>query len=149
MKNPAPYLRKAFFDLLDGQVEYNSVIVPVKEQGGSRVVPYMILLGEFTNSDRSNKHSFTGRASQLISIVHEGAGTVYHEDVDAIGDQVMNLIQPSPREIGINVDEFQIIGLVKDSQNYLDERSASGGFVTRLLLRYSFLVNQINLVQTS
>lgn len=144
MKNPAPYLRKAFFDLLDGQVSYDSTTVAVYE-GEGRVSKYQILIGELSISDRSDKHSFSGRGSQLISIVNEGPGKLVHKHIDAIGDLVMDLIQPAPRENGIDVDEFQIIGLKKESQNYLDERSGTGGYITRLLLRYSFFINQINL----
>lgn len=149
MKNPAPYLRKAFFDLLNGVVTYNSNQVPVKEKGGKREVPYMILLGELTLNDRTrDKNSFSGNGSLLIEVIHEGTGTVYHKNVDEIGEIVMNLIHPTPRAV-IDADEFQVIGLRKESQNYLDESSSSGGFITRLLLRYSFYINQINIAQES
>lgn len=144
MKNPAPYVKAKFFELLNGNVNYQSADVPVKEQGGKRVVPYMVLIGEFSLTDRSTKHSFSARASQLISVVHEGTGTLLHEHVDAIGDQVMDLIIPAPRTV-LETDEFQITAIRKASQNYLDEPSGSGAFITRLLIRYDFLVNQLNI----
>jgi hypothetical protein len=141
LKNPAPYIQKAFYDLLRDQVVYKSANVPVKESGGKRVVPFMILIGEFTWTDRSTKHSFSGRGSQLITIVDEGTGTLHHGNVDAIGNEVMDLIIPTPRTV-IDGDQFQITALRKRSQNYLDEPGGDGGYVTRLLLRYDFLINQ-------
>lgn len=148
MKNPVPYLRKAFFDLLDGQVTYLSESIPVLSGEGNEV-RFEIFIAETSITDRSDKHSFSGRGSQLIEVVERGTGKLVHKHVDAIGEQVMDLIQPAPRETGISTTEFQIIGLKKDSQNYLDERSGTGSYITRLLLRYSFYINQINLVQES
>lgn len=144
MKNPAPYLRKAIFSLLSGHVSYLEAQVPVVEGEGNEV-RFEIFIAETSISDQSDKHSFTGRGSQLIEIVERGTGKLVHKHVDAIGELVMNLIQPAPRQTGITTTEFQIMSLAKESQNYLDERSGSGSYITRLLLRYSFLINQINL----
>jgi hypothetical protein len=144
MKNPAPYLRRAFKTLLTGQITYSSATVPVYE-GEGVVATYQILIKETDlSTGRRDKHSFSGFGTQLIEVIHEGQGKLFHKDVDAIGELVMNKIQPAPRTNALSVSEFQVLSMVRESQNYLDEHNGTS-FITRLLLRYSFYINQINL----
>ena len=141
MKNPAPYIRKAFFSLLNGTVG-----VPVFEGEGDASLHEQIIIADQSWTDRSTKHSFTGTFSQLIEIVTEVPGKKASRNrVDEIGETVMQLVQPTPRTIGLAETEFQIIGLNKENQSYLIEESGSGSKIVRLLIRYGFIVNQINL----
>lgn len=145
MINPAPYVRQAFFALLNEAVTYNGNDVPVFENEGMHGLPAQILIAEQTWNDRSTKHSFTGNFSQLIEVVTESKGTSGRKAVDEIGGQVMHLVQPGPRSTGLVETQFQIIGLKKESQNYLSDEGQAGTKIVRLLIRYIFIVNQINL----
>lgn len=143
MINPAPHIRKAFYQCLNNQVWFNSSLVPVYDSEG-RGEQYMVLIGEQSIQDESTKHSFCGTCQQLIEIVSEDKGFAARRAADEIGNSVMHLVQPSPRGIGPASAEFQIFGLTRLSHSYIVEDGGSGSKIVRMLIRYQFKINQIN-----
>lgn len=147
MKNPAPYLRKTIFTLLSGNITYNdgkgfNGVVDVVESGSGTVgVRYQIFIGEYSDSDRSNKQTFGANASQLIEVVAEQNDSV-KKYVDEIGELVMNLIKPTTTSNLLSGTDFTILVKGKPSQNHIIEDSGDGSKIVRLLLRYSLLTNE-------
>jgi hypothetical protein len=146
MINPAPHIRKAFYSLLNGAVSYEGAVVSVIEGEDISLEANRIVIGEDNlTSGQSDKHSFSGNYTQLIEVVTERTGSNPTKHADTIANQVMNLVQPSPRGTGLVSSEFQIIGLTLSSRNVVRDEGANNSKIVRVLLRYSFNVNQINL----
>jgi hypothetical protein len=145
MKNPAPYLRRTIFSLLDGNVTYNdgkgfNGTVEVVESGsGSANARYQIFIADYSDADRSNKQNFGANASQLIEVVAEQHDSV-KKHVDAIGELVNDLILPTTQTKNLNGSDFQII-VNRPSINHIIESSGSGQQIVRLLLRYNLFIS--------
>lgn len=143
MINAAPYIRTAFNDLL-GNVMYESAAVPMTENDSNSSFKRRLVLGETSSGDRSTKDSFARAWSQVVEVICE-QHTAKREHVDKIGDIVMNLIQPTPKTTSLIIDNrFQLSDVKIDGHNYLTDDGGSGIKIVRLILRYSFLINQIN-----
>jgi hypothetical protein len=145
MKNPAPYLRRTLFSLLDGNVTYNdgegfNGTVEVVESGsGTTGLKYQIFIGDYSDSDRSNKHTFGANASQLVEVVAE-QNDENKKYVDAIGELVNDLILPTTQTKNLNGSDFQVI-VNRPSINHIIENSGDGTKIVRLLLRYNLFIS--------
>jgi hypothetical protein len=139
MRNPAPYLRKTLFTLLDGNVTYDGATVPVVESGSGDLVPYQIFIGEYSDGDRSNKHGFEADASQVVEVVGE-QGTAVKKHVDEIGDLVMNIIHPTTQSNLLSSTDFNVCVQGRPSINHVIENSGDGTYIVRLILRYNLLI---------
>jgi hypothetical protein len=140
MKNPAPYLRRKILALLDGNVSYDGADVDVVESGsGSEGIGYQIFIGEYSDADSSNKHTFGANATQVIEAVSEQNDST-KKAVDAIGELVMNLIHPTTQSDLLSGTDFKVIVVGRPSINHLVEDSGSGTTIVRLLLRYNLLI---------
>jgi hypothetical protein len=141
MKNPAPYIRKKLFALLNNAVTYESAAVPVYENEGQASIAAQILIKEYSDASKNNKHFFGANARQIIEVVTERNDSVT-KHVDAIAEMVMDLIQPSPREGAIvSDDDFNVMIVGKPSMNLLTEDSGSGTKIVRRILTYNLLIN--------
>lgn len=139
MKNPAPYIRQSLIVLLNNTITYNGSPVPCYEGSGA-VTPYQILIEDTTDRPVRIRDTFSYRFEQSIEVVSEQQ-TNLRKHVDAIGGQVMNKILPTPMTKGISGNsDFQIVGIEKIGQRYIDEVSGQRTFINRLILRYEFLI---------
>lgn len=139
MKNPAPHIRRSLYTLLNGNVTYDSAVIPVYE-GEGEIVPNQIIIGGYSHADESNKNNFQYRATQLIDIV-----TVKNDpsskNSDGVAEIVMNLIKPDTRTMEtLSTADFQITVIGGPSMDPLREDALSGQKVVRRLLRYTLLV---------
>ena len=137
MKNPAPYLRKTLLTLLNGNVSYESEVIPVFE-GEGEVLPRQIIIGEYSDADRSNSHEWGANASQVIEVICE-QDTAIRKHVDAIGELVSNIIHPAPTSNALNGSDFHII-VNRTSINHITEESGSGTKIVRLIMRYNLII---------
>lgn len=142
MINPAPAIRKAFYDLLNGAVSYESAAVPVYEGRGQVGKDYQVLITDTTAQQTGVRGSYSWAAQQLIEVVTEKATSNPMLIVDTIGQQVMNLIKPEPGVNPLAATDFKF-----DTPKLLDisnrrERSDINSQITILYLRYSFNVHQ-------
>jgi len=144
MINQAPYIRQALYALLNGAVIYGGEAVPVYDNGGKAKLKYQILIQEMDSNNEGTKHSITERWQQVIEVVAEQR-TAARIHVDAIGNEVINRMKPAPRTTGINLDsQFQLLNVKKEGQRYITDYGQDGTFIVRLVIRFSFLINQIN-----
>jgi hypothetical protein len=146
MKIITRYLRPKLYTLLSGNVSFNdskgyNQIVDVYENEGVFGLRYQILIRDYSDADRSNKHEFGSNASQLIEIVAEQNDAV-RKYVDIIGELVTNLIHPTVGSNLLSNTDFSILVQGRPSMNYLTEDSGSGTKIVRLLLRYNLLINE-------
>lgn len=144
MKIPSSYLREKIFSLLDGSVSYDdgegfSGVVPVVSNEGPEG-KYGIMIGEYSDANRSNKDNFGSNSTQLIEIIGFD-DSVKFTHVDAIGELVANIIHPTIGSNLLSNTDFSIMVVGKPSINYLNEDTGAGQWpkVNRLLLRYFLL----------
>jgi hypothetical protein len=141
MKNPAPFIRESLVTLLDGAITYEGETVHCYEGEGEEGERYQILLAEQNINGRDDKSSSNNEVSQLIEVISQQS-TDLNKHVDAIGAEVMELMQPSVITKGMaDSADFQVMNLHGPFQTYRKEHNADG-FVNRLLLRYTFLIVQ-------
>jgi hypothetical protein len=142
MKNPAPYIRKAVYSILNGTVSYNSEVIPVYE-GEGEVLSNQIIIGSYSHRDNSNKHVFSYQSTQTIEIITIKEGLNPSKDSDAIAEIVMNLIKPSTR-IAENLSsaDFQVMIIGGPDMDAIREESANNQKVMRRLLRFNLLVTE-------
>jgi hypothetical protein len=147
MKNPAPHIRKAIYAALLGNTTYNdgegyNTTVPVYENQGTEE-QYQILIGEYSDADRSTKNNFGATGRQVIEIVSERQDSV-RKHVDAIGDIVMSVLKPTIRDTEVLSDsEFQIMIKGKPDLRHLTEDSGEGSKIVRLLITMNLLTTEI------
>jgi hypothetical protein len=140
MKNPAPYIRKALINILDGAVVYNTEVIPVYE-GEGELIANQIIIGSYSHQDNSNKHTFRYQATQLLEIITIKDGLNPSKDSDAIAEIVMNLIKPNTRIVeNLSSAEFEVSIIGGPSMDPIREESVSSEKVVRRLLRYSLEV---------
>jgi hypothetical protein len=142
MKNPAPYIRKALFSLLDGTVSYNSAVIPVYE-GEGELVQNQIIIGNYSHRDTSNKNNFSYQATQSLEIITIKEGLNPSKDSDLIAEVVMNIIKPTTRITeNLTSSEFQVFIIGGPDMDPIREESVEGQKVVRRLLRYNLLITE-------
>jgi hypothetical protein len=105
------------------------------------VLPRQIIIGEYSDADRSNKNDFGSNSTQVIEVVCEQNDAV-RKYADEIGELVSNLIHPNTTSALLNGSDFSVMVVGKPSINYITENSGSGTKIVRLILRYSLLINE-------
>lgn len=136
------HIRKAIYAALNGAVTHNSAPVPVYENEATEQ-PYQIIIGEYTDSDASNKDTLAVSAKQVVEVVAIQKDST-RKAVDTIGNAVMGILKPSPATSGIaSGADFQVFVQGMPSTNYLTEDTGSG-YVVRLILRFNLFINQIS-----
>lgn len=142
MINPAPYLRKKIFALLNGNITYNALPVPVFEGQGKDLQNQVIIMG-YSDNGVPNKHCFIKNASQDVEII-----TVKNDptskDSDAIAELVMNLIHPTVESDLLSGTEFTVDVAAAPSLLPIREDSIEGTTIVRRVLRYSLLISENN-----
>jgi hypothetical protein len=111
----------------------------VESGSGTEGIRYQIFLGDYSDADRSNKHTFGANATQVIEVVAEQNDSV-KKYVDEIGELVNDLILPTTQAKNLNGSDFQVV-VNRPSINHIVEDSGDGTKIVRLLLRYSLLIN--------
>lgn len=141
MKNPAPYLRKKIFALLNGNLTYNATSVPVYE-GEGKVTQYQVIIGGYSDVGEPNKFSIIKRAVQEVEIV-----TIKNDpaakECDELAEMVMNILSPDVGSDTLSGTDFQVMFISAPSLTPIREEDMSGQRVFRRLLRYNILVEQL------
>lgn len=146
MINPAPAIRIAFMSLLNGQISYDGVTVPVYEGNSGELVQgskagYKIEIGEQSFFERNTKHSFTGDWKQTIEVITEMSGSGVRKHADAISSLITQLVTPTPNSTGLACDPFQFIAPKLRNITHLSEPGQST-YIVRTILTFSFIINQ-------
>jgi hypothetical protein len=146
MINPAPEIRKGLYALLNGNVSYDSVVVPVYEGEGvyDGSVRYQVLVKDDNYTDRKTKSSLFGRVSVNMEIVTEETGTSSSKAADAILNEVFELLLPNVNGTALSATGFQITSVRKNIRPIIREYSGQGKNIVRRLVEINFLINQIN-----
>gem|GEM_PF-5782691 len=132
----------AWFDLLGGNLEYDSTEVPVfKEDPPNYIAGHYVLIQAESETDDSNKTSFITNPVVVIDIVTVHSVSVQRSVVDIIDDQIRELVWPT-RKCALITTGFQISNVTPSSANYLEEDTGSDPRYYRKVTRFTHRINQ-------
>lgn len=142
MINLATQIRIRLMALLHNAVTYDSQLVPVYETQAPDALPYKIIIGEYSDADQSSKNHFGATARQVIEVVAEQS-TAYKKHVDAIGELVMNELNPTPRANLLSAGPMNVYVGGRPGTSHLVEDSGEGTKIVRLLLQYNLIIHEL------
>ena len=117
MKDTQAILRHAVFAVLNGQLSYNSVNVPVydeKRKAGA-TDNLFVILGTQQESDDDTSDAFITDSSIDIEIQHRTAFEVSKDAIDEVGNQILQILMPTPQTDGFQVQNLFLITCVRRS----------------------------------
>lgn len=142
MKNVMKPVIDAWFNLLDGNLSYESSQVPVfKEDPANYTAGHYVLLQAESETDDSNKTSFVTNPVVVVDIVTVHSIGVKRSVADAIDDQIREIVWPT-RKCALVTTGFQISNVTPSSANYLEEDDGSKRYY-RKVTRFTHRVNQL------
>jgi hypothetical protein len=145
VKEVAHHIRKAYFDLLDGNIEYmgNPVNIydELHEDGDE---DYYVILSTQDDSDESTKQCFTTEHQITIDIVTRFLTSARKFPSENISDQILGFVLPTTQTAGL----LSPVGLQITSVRFLGSNSLSveqiGNYkVVRKILRFGHKVVQL------
>ncbi len=137
-------LRKALVDLLDNQLTYDSVNIPVydkKVKKGADNNNYVVI-GTISSTDGGTLHTWTRQMNVILEVTTKMADAVSTNIADNISEQIFTLIMPA---VGLNSlvqAHFQYLNLSLETDRYLDFQLTPTMSMVRRLLTFSITVNQ-------
>jgi len=135
-------VRTAYFTALDGQITFDSNVVPVFDayavpDGVS--YPY-ILLSSQTSNQLNIKRKKRYNASILIDIVTGSTDPIGRSDAEDIADQVDEIINPDTfKDLDLSAYGYQLGNTTRDGDNDLTDKN-NIYYIYRKLLTYNFLI---------
>jgi len=141
----AHHIRKAYFDLLDGNVTLNAVEVPVYDELNEDYEgEAYIVLGTQTDNDSSNKHAFTSDHVITIDIVTRFVTSARKYPSEVISGQVKALVLPTPSTCAlVSPSGLQITAVKKLDDISIPIEQFDTWKVVRKILRYTHKCVQI------
>jgi len=100
-------LRKAYYDVLNGNVMYEDGVIPVvDEKTDQRYTEGSIYIKLYTQNEQQNNNKcyFASNGEMVVDIVHFTRTTASKAVVDDIGDQVLQLLFPTRRSTALVID---------------------------------------------
>lgn len=137
-------LRKAMYELLNGNLTYGSAIVPVYDQKvkkGEDNINYVIVAG-ISSNDNSTFHNWSRNMSIILDVITKTADTSNTNTADNITGQILALLMPTITNNGLVQANFQYINCQLDTDRYLDLQLNPTTVMVRRLLTFSLTANQ-------
>lgn len=139
-------LRKAYYALLNGNIIYNAVAIPIssdiKKLSDNAAQAYIIMTGQ-TSTDNTNLAAFGSNEQIILDIVCKAQTRVNKETIDSIANQILTLVIPTPQTNGLPAQAgISIQCVILSSDRYLDLVINQGSTVNRRILTFSQKVTQ-------
>lgn len=138
-------LRKAYFDLLNAVLVYNSIPVPVvddiKYLGDTSTL--YVLMSNQDGVDDSTFQTFDSTETITLQIVFKATARANKEVIDNIAGQILGLVLPAPGRTGLaSASGVQISCVKLKDDRYLTLSLNASNSVVRRLLTFSHHVRQ-------
>lgn len=136
-------LRKAYYELLNGNLTSGGNAVPVGDDVVEDTADVYVILAAQSGSDNSTFQSFDSIETIDLDIVYKGGAFVNKGVVDNVANQILQLVVPSPQvnalpaQIGVQVNCVELTG-----DRYLDFGLNNSDSVVRRILTYTQKVRQ-------
>jgi len=138
-------IRTAYFTALDGNITFNSNVVPVFDAYAvpdDIQYPY-ILLSSQTSNQLSIKRCKRYNASILIDIVTGSTDPIGRSDAEDIAEQVDAIVNPDTFiDPDLSAYGYQLGNTLRDGDNDLTDKNGLY-YIYRKLLTYNFLIIKI------
>lgn len=137
-------LRKAIYELLNGQLTFDSAIVPVfdgKVKQGESSNSY-VLIGNTSSVDNSTFSGWSRRMSTVVDIVTKMTDTSSTDIADSIAAQILELMMPTIGGNGLVQANFQYVNVSLNTDRYLELQQNPTTIMLRRLLTFLTIVNQ-------
>lgn len=134
-------IRTAYFTALNGNVTFNSNVVPVFDAYAipdGITYPY-ILLSSQTSNQLQIKRCKRYNASILIDIVTGSTDPIGRSDAEDIAEQIENIVNPDTFiDPDLSINGYQLGNTTREGDNDLSDKNGVY-YIYRKLLTYSFL----------
>lgn len=108
MTEPGKALRDGFAAALDGELEYNTVNVPVFDQKVEGTHAMYVLMGKMRDDNRTNKTRFVTEKIFDLELFNVRHATAQSGVLDDIADQILEILIPTPQTIGFTVAGYSV-----------------------------------------
>lgn len=143
MKDINKPIRLAFFDLLNGNLNYDGENVPVSDEKLNETANYYVLLTNQSSTPDETKQSFDREASITIDIVTKTPDSVTKDIADDIAHQILTLLRPTPNTHALPTPAtWQFLNLRLTDDRYLPFSIGQTDSVMRRIMQFSFRVVQ-------
>lgn len=139
-------LRTAYYQLLNGFLTFNSAPVPVSDDArkliDSGVYPY-VLLSSQSGVELNTLASFDSQEDIILDIVDKSLARTNKQNVDAVANQIVQLVCPNPAQNGLPGQPGISINNVRlSNDNYITLALNTSNSVIRRLLTFRQYVRQ-------
>lgn len=124
MRDHGTALRRAYIEAFKDQLSLDGVLKLPVVDGKVTDMPangMFVVFGAQTENDKSNKDKWVFETSIDVAIVDKRKATAGKKDVEAIGDQMLQLIFPTVRTIGIDIETPFNISFIKYSSGVTED----------------------------
>lgn len=120
MKDCSNNIRTQYLSILNDNISYNGVNVPVYGNDTFQTVPdNYVIIGDITENADNNNQQFVTDADVVIDIFSEQYMTRDNSIVDDIANQILTLLIPTSGIKDIGDADFQIFAKARTSSRYL------------------------------
>ena len=142
MKDCSNSIRTQYLSILNGNIIYNNVNVPVYGDDTFETVPQMyVIIGDITENANNNNQQFISGAEVVIDIFSEQYMTRDNSIVDNIANQILTLLIPTSGIKDIGDSDFQIFATSRSSSRYLAVNDGQN-YIARKVLTISNTIIQ-------
>jgi hypothetical protein len=137
-------LRKAYFDLLDGNITYNTVTVPIYDlMTEDATEDLFVVIGNSYFDNRDTLSNFNTGAVMILQIFHRTYMASSKDAVDSVADQICQLLIPTPASNGLVIDtDFAVHNVQMESSSYVEFQPNAERVVQRVL-RFRQVVQEL------
>jgi hypothetical protein len=120
MKDCSNNIRTQYLSILNDNISYNGVNVPVYGNDTFQTVPdNYVIIGDITENADNNNQQFVTDADVIIDIFSEQYMTRDNSIVDDIANQILTLLIPTSGIKDIGDADFQIFAKARTGSRYL------------------------------
>jgi len=142
MKDCSNSIRTQYLSILNDNISYNGVNVPVYGNDTFQTVPdNYVIIGDITENADNNNQQFISGAEVVIDIFSEQYMTRDNSIVDDIANQILTLLIPTSGIKDIGDTDFQIFATSRSSSRYLAVNDGQN-YIARKILTISNTIIQ-------
>lgn len=144
MINPGRSILKSWYELLNGNVFYNSLPVPgFRTDADSEIQGHYYIIRLESSTNRNTNSSFDTFPVIIVDIVTQFPNKIDDSVVFDISTEIDRLVFPNPSHHGLPAQAgFQIVNVTKQGETILPEDNGATPKINRLISRYSHRVLQ-------
>lgn len=120
MRDSGTQLRRAYYTALNGNITIDGNDVPVydgKVEDPKSDEVYILFMDQ-TDQDKSSKSHFAVETTITIDIKQRLKATVSREDIEDVANQILQIVKPTPKTIGLTLSSpFKVLIVKVDSND--------------------------------